>query len=179
MSSLTAAEFREHVTTSLGDEAIELLLDAAWQAIAAVAGEEGDVVDVRDGGGSYVFLSRRATSVNIVKEWLGYSYERTLDAGDYRLLSDGVSLRRLNTGTTPATYWAGPVEITSTAVDDDALRQSLQLQLVSLFLNHHPGITSQWIGDWREEFQSAANWSYATERQALLDTLRSRPLEFA
>lgn len=179
MASLSVAEFREHVTTSLGDDAIELLLDAAWQAIAIVAGEEGDVVEVRDGGGSYVFLSRRATSVDSVKEWLGYSYEQTLDAADYRLLSDGLSLRRLNSGTTPATYWAGPVEITATAVDDDALRQSLQLQLVSLFLNHHPGITAQWIGDWREEFQSAANWSYASEREALLNTLRSQPLEFA
>lgn len=179
MASLNVAGFRLHVTTALGAEALELLLDAAWQAIAEVIGVEGDVTEVRDGGGSFIFLPRPAATITSVKEWLGYSYERTLAEDDYRLLSDGVSLKRLATGTTPATYWAGPVEIEYEPTDDDSSRQVVQIALVKLFLDHHPGIQEEEIGDWRQVFQSNSVWNYAQERETILDTLRARPLEFA
>jgi hypothetical protein len=35
---VTVAQFREHVTSSLGDEAIQRLLDAALEAIVLTAG---------------------------------------------------------------------------------------------------------------------------------------------
>jgi hypothetical protein len=179
VASLNVAGFREHVTSALGDTPLELLLDAAWQAIAEVIGIEGDVTEVRDGGGSFIFLPRPAATITSVKEWLGYSSERTLDEDDYRLLSDGVSLKRLTTGTTPATYWAGPVEVALTPVDDESARQVVQIALVKLFLDHHPGIQEEEIGDWRQVFQSNSVWNYAQERESILDTLRARWLEFA
>jgi hypothetical protein len=179
MASLTADELREHVTTALGDTALELLLEAAWQAIAVVAGAEGDGVEVRPGGTSVVFLPRAASAIDTVKEWLGFSYERTLDATDYRLETDGVSVYRLASGLTPARYWQGPVELSFTAVDDEASRQLVQIALVRLFLDHHPGVQEEEIGDWRERFENNSDWNYATERDAILATLRARPLEFA
>lgn len=179
MASLNVAGFREHVTTALGDTALELLLDAAWLAIAEIAGAEGDVVEVRAGGGSILFLPRPAASITSVSEWFGYSTQRTLAANDYRLNSDGVSLHRLTVGTTPAVYWGGPVQIAYEPLSDESSRQVVQIALVKLFLDHHPGIAEEDIGDWRQVFQSNSVWNYAQERETILDTLRARPLEFA
>ena len=179
MPSLNATGLREHVTTALSDNALELLLDAAWQAIAGVAGAEGDVLDVRAGGGSVIFLSRRATVVSAVKEWHGFSYQRELAPDDYRLNADGVSLHRLISGTTPAAYWAGPVEVAFETASDDSSRQVGQIALVKLFVDHHPGIQEEEIGDWRQVFQSNSVWNYAQERETILETLRQRALEFA
>lgn len=179
MASLNVAGFREHVTTALGDGALELLLDAAWLAIAEVAGAEGDVTEVRAGGGSVIFLPRPAGTITTVTEWLGFSYERELDPLDFRLATDGVSLYRLQSGTTPSPYWMGSVQIEYEPADDESARQVVQLALVKLFLDHHPGIQEEEIGDWRQVFQSNSVWNYAQERETILSTLRARPLEFA
>lgn len=173
MASLNVAGFREHVTSALGANALELLLDAAWQAIAKVAGAEGDVTEVRAGGGSVIFLPRPAATITSVTEWLGYSNERILATDDYRLNSDGVSLHRLMAGTTPSVYWAGPVQIVYEAANDESSRQVVQIALVKLFLDHHPGIQEEEIGDWRQVFQSNSVWNYAQERETILGTLRT------
>jgi hypothetical protein len=176
---LTVAELREHVTTALGDDALERLLDAAEQAIATIAGPVGDLTEIRDGGGSYIFLPRPASEIDTVTEWLGYSSERALDEDDYSLRSDGISLRRLTTGPNASAYWVGPVEVVYTPLDDVAARQAVQLALVRLFLDHHPGVTSESIGDWSETFASNSVWNYALERDGILATLRAPALGFA
>lgn len=178
MAALTVTELREHITTSLGDTALGLLGTAAWEAVTQAGGPDGVVTEIHDGGGTYLFLARPAASITSITETVG-STITTLAAGDYRLGLDGLTIRRLATGTNPQTYWQGDVAITYTPVAADASRQVAQIALVRLYLSHHPGVSEEQIGDWREAFQSNSAWNYALEREAILDTLREPVLGFA
>lgn len=178
MAALSVPELREHITTALGDDALERLGNAAWAAITETAGEEGDVTEIHDGGTTYLFLSRPAGTFTSIKETVG-STVTTLATSDYRLGIDGLSIRRLATGTNPQNVWQGTVEVIYTPTDDDAVRQVVQIALVQLFLNHHPGVQAETIGDWQEQFQSNSAWNYALERDNLLATLRAPALGFA
>lgn len=183
MASLTVDEFRQHVTTALGDEAVTRILAAAWTAIIEVAGDvddDGHVTEFVNGGGTFLILTRATTVDDIVsiKEWTGFSYERTLAADDYRLRADGRSLQRLITGTNVSPVFIGPTEVVYTPTEDDARRQMAQVQLAQLYLDHHPGVTSETIGDWSESFAGGGD-EYAAERDAILASLRAPNLGFA
>lgn len=181
MSLLTLDEARTFITTSLGDASLQLLLDAAEQAITDVAGPLGDDpterVEIHDGGTTYLFLRRPATEITTVKEWLGFDFERDLGPTDYRLSDDSVSLRRLSSSTTPAVSWLGPVEVTTVPVNDLAQRKIAQVELCRLALNKHPGAQSETIGDWSESFSDSAEWAAA--RDEILASLVAQPWAFA
>lgn len=178
MAALDATALREHITTALSDDALTRLGDAAWEEITEAAGAEGDVTEIHDTGGTYLFLSRPAGSFTSIKETVG-STVTTLATNDYRLGIDGLSIRRLATGTNPQTYWQGTVEVIYTPVADEEQRQVVQIALVRLYLNHHPGVTDEQIGDWRESYQNNSAWNYAQERDNILATLRAPALGFA
>lgn len=178
MAALTAAELREHITTALSDDALQLLADAAWEAIAQAAGAEGALTEVYDGSGTYLFLTRPVSAFTSITETVG-STATILAADDYRLSPDGMSVRRLATGTSPQSYWQGDVSVVYVPADDEAQRQVVQIALVRLYVNHHPGIADERIGDWTESFQSNSVWNYAQERDNILATLRAPELWFA
>lgn len=179
MASLTVEELREHVTSALEDEPLQRLLDAAWQAITKVAGPETASAAVLDGGYSYLTLPRRASAITQIIEWFGLSGARVLTVGNYRLSDDGISIRRLTSGDLASDYWVGPVQVEYVAADDEAERQVVQIALVRLFLNHHPGSTSEQIGDWQETFAANSVFNYAIERDAILATLAPTGALFA
>lgn len=174
MALLSVTEFRTHVTSSLGTEALQLLLDAAEQAIIARYGEVDDsygLEEIVDGGNSYIFLRRRAASIDSITELDGTT-ETELDADDFRLRGDGLSVLRLGTGTNPRTWWGAPITVAYAPLDDVADRKRVQIALVQLDLNFVPGnSSSEQVGSWLESRNASGSFDYGEEREKILNSL--------
>ena len=172
--SLTVDQFKEHVSTTLGDEAIQRLLDAALESVEAVAGtydDDGTMSEVLTprGIGPLLLLARRADSVTSVVEGL-----TTLASDDYELSPSGFVLRRLDTGTYPSTYWTAEVRVNYLPHTDLSVRDMAQLELARLEIAFTPALVSQTIGSWSETYQQGA--SYTDQRAQILATLNPTPV---
>ncbi len=178
MTLLTVADFRGHVTTSLGDDEVQRLLDAAEEAIIKVAGPTIDEYLVTDmterfrPRGPSILLSRRAESIVSVTEYAHRADPTELAADDYALASSGLVLRRLRDGTNPATAWHADVDVTYTPYSDTASREVAQLELAKLEIAFSPGLTAQTIGSWTEQYAQSGT-SYSSQRDAILASLTS------
>jgi hypothetical protein len=173
VSILVPAQFREHQATSLGDPALQRLIDAAEGAITSRFGALGQFTERRRGGGLLLFLSRPAGTIASVTERYGDPVGMTdvlLDATDYTLLPDGQTLRREWTGTHKADRWTDDVIVVQTPADDTAERVRVAIALVKLDLTYNPGLTDERIGDWSESYNGSA-MPYGLEREAILSTL--------
>lgn len=163
---------RGHVTTDLDDEALGLLLDAAYEAIDAYAGTgaAGDYPAsltelISPGPGDLLMLSRPAAGITSVIEC-----DSTLAADDYELIGAQM-LRRLTTGTHPSSRWRGRVQPTYEPKADENERDRVAIALVNLDVNHSPGLVSEKLGDWAETHASGADGSYAAQRADILASL--------
>lgn len=173
---VTVEVLRAHVSSELDDDALQLLLDAAEAAILVRYGTPGS--ETHDGGQSYIFLRHRAASITTITETVSGT-DTELDPTDFRLRDDGVSVLRLSTGlntptrswSTPA--WGGPVVVEYVPEDLDAELARVQIALVELDLNHAPGLTSETIGAWSEQFASNSAFNYEVEREAILNSFAS------
>ncbi len=167
---LSLAQFRALAPTSLSDESLLILLNAAASEIVQFAGPAGEITDQRRAPGDLLALAHTAGSITSVAE-----NGVALTADDYALSSTGNTVRRLRTGTHPAHRWHGLVEVISVARDDLANRQRVQLELVKLSIAFQPGLASQTIGTWAEAYQSGGNGgkSYGEQRDELLASLAS------
>jgi hypothetical protein len=168
---VTVEMFRAQVTTDVDDSAVQLLLDAAEEAIRARYPVGG--VETKDGGQSYIFLRRRAVSITTITETDFTGTQVELDPTDFRLRDDGVSVLRLSTGVNQpvgwswgAPSWGMPVIVEYDPEDMDAELARIQIALVQLDLNHMPGLTSETIGAWSESANSGT--PYAKERESIL-----------
>jgi hypothetical protein len=162
---LTVDEFREHVSTSLGDDAVQRLLDAAEAEIVRYAGEPSSVSEIVDGRGRYLVLSRPADAItSIVETW--WDTDTTLIADDYLVRSPYV-LERLRTGTSPHRDWWGRVTVTYLPADDEAIRIGVLLDLMQLVLNYNPGAASERIGAWEETFRTTLEANKAEKSEIL------------
>jgi hypothetical protein len=170
MTLLTVEEFREHASTGLGDDAVQRLLDAAEELIVEIGGSLADATEIFRGGGHYLILRRPVVSITKVTELYGSGSARELETNDYRLEPDRISIRRLRAGDTPSARWVGLVQVESVPSDDTALRKIVQLGLAQGFLDTHPGVTSETIGDWSETYGDTTEWS--ARRDALLGQLQ-------
>lgn len=179
MAGLTVEEFRAFVTTSLGDEPLQILLDAAWESIEDLLGPGAPTYDAPDAvnelvtvHGDLLMLSRAAETIESILEGT-----TELDPDDYEVRSSGRILRRLRTGTHPASRWGegwphrGRVNVTYTPLSDAANRQRVQMELVKLDLGFTPGTVSERIGDWSETFTQGAT-DYPAQRSAILASLQ-------
>lgn len=175
---LTIAEFEEHVTTSLGDDAIQRLLDDAEEAIIAYAGPTVDADYVTDMAerfvphGDAIRLSRRASAIVEVLEHAQRETPTTLAADDYELSQSGFMLHRLRGGTNGSWRWHSDVEVRYTPYSDVATRVITQLQLCRLEIAFNPGLASQTIGSWAEAF-TTNGIPYPEQRDAILARLSS------
>lgn len=169
--------FRLHVSTTLGDEALQTLLDAAYEAIilyagpyAVVSGADDQVNEIITprGIGPLLRLSRAAQSIEEVI--VGTTL---LSADDYSIGSTGNILRRLNDGTTPHRYWNDRVYVTYTPASDLALREMVQIGLAKLDIAFNPTLVSQTIGSWSESYQQGK--SYPEQRADILALLSPIP----
>jgi hypothetical protein len=162
---LTVDDFREHVTSTLGDGALEMLLSAAYEVIDERIGSDADVTELMYGGpGPILMLSRKALAIVSVTE-----NERLLGATDYELR--GRVLLRLHTGAIPGRSWHGRVDVVYTPLISQDQRDRVAIALVKQDLNHDPGATTERIGDWSE----TASQSYIQERADILASLSSQP----
>lgn len=168
---LTVEDFRLYTESGLEDEVIEAMLAAAAFTIDDLLGPVEEATEVHDGGGSYLFLRRRASAIDSVTETVGET-DTTLDGTDHRLRGDRVSLLRLGTGTNQRSLWGAPVTVVYTPVDDSVDRERVQVALVDLDINHVPGgVTAETIGSWLEQRASNSAWNYTEERDSILASL--------
>jgi hypothetical protein len=167
--SLTVAQLREHVTTSLVDAALARLLDAAYESIDHRIGPAGTVTESLRASGPLLMLSHRADSVVTVTESAESGNPLTLDSTDYRLRPSSSLLERLTTGTNPRARWRGRVDVTYSRAADQARRDEAAIALVRLDMDSHPGLASQSLGDWTESYATRAeDADYAAAREAIL-----------
>jgi len=152
MSTLTVAQFREHLETDLVDAALQRYINDAEQQIIKVAGElhtESDVVKYAVGA-NVLFLKRVASSITTVIEELetveGTFVATTLATDDYRLLSTN-QLKRLSSGTNPRGTWGDLVTIIYVPESDASVRVGVTIDLVKLAVQFS-GLDSEKIGEW-------------------------------
>lgn len=170
MAILTIAQLREHIETSLGDDALQRLLNAAEEAIVARAGAPGARAILTGGGYRFISLPRPASAISSITE-TRYDTTTTLAVDDYDLLPDGYLIERLTTGTNPRSTWYGTVEVTFTPVADTATREMVQVDLCKLDIAANPHMRSLTIGSWTEQYANDAQWNEADEREAILARL--------
>lgn len=162
---LTVDQLRTFVTSSLGDEALLTLLNAAEAAIVEVAGATGEITEHIHGYGLHrIVVNREIGTITSVTEHDGGT-ETVLDATDYR--ASGYVLTRIGTGTSPRWYWAPHVVVVYTPADDAAERQRVQMELVKLDLNWKPGLTVQSVEGFAEQYAA----TYEQARADILATL--------
>lgn len=160
---------------TLGDEALQDLLNANTHAIEHLVGPIADATELRFPRAyeSIIFLGRRPTAILEVKEAVGFDDELTLDSEDYLL--SGATVRRRETGPNPRQWWTGPVQFLYSWEDDLAERIRVLVGLVKLDINHNPGLKGFTVGQHREEYDTAGQSTptYEQKRDALLASLES------
>lgn len=172
MAILTVDQFREHVTTALGDDAIKRLLDAAEADIVRYAGDGGAVTDYVDGQGRFATTHKPIGTIASVSEIYGDT-TLVLAVNDY-LVRSACVLERLTTGDHSRHCWRGRVAIAYTPQDDADIRVGVQLDLVNLALAFQPGVTLETVGAWTQQYTQAVA-SNKTEHDAILSRLDVGP----
>lgn len=169
--TLTVTDLRGHLSSALEDTALQLKLDAAYETIDDHLGIDDGAYDpviadlITPGYGDLIRLSRRALSISSVVEGT-----TTLDPDDYELRPSGYVLRRLATGTHPASCWRARVDVRYPTVLDGAERDRIAIALVQLDLNYQPGIKAETIGSWQQTNSGGGDGgqSYEAERESIL-----------
>jgi len=165
--TLTLEELKAIIgETSASDEWLQMALNAAFTAIAQVAGAWSTTTEThRDSFGySTLVLANQASSVTSVTE-----DGVLLASSDYEL--SGYVLRRLDAEGDWST-WGSKVVVVYEPIDLTYDWQRVQAELVKLELAYNPGIVSVHLGDWSESYPQGDR-SYAREREAILSTLSS------
>lgn len=179
MTLLTVDELKKYpglTGTTLEDDPLQDLLDAAEEAIIRAAGPTVDdylVTSVTDYvtrvSGDLIMLSRRAASITEVTEHAQRETPTTLAADDYELLPSGTMLRRLRGGTNSSTYWHRDVAIEFAPYSDLASRKAAQAALVKLEINTNPSLAGYTTGSDSETY--ATGIPYAQQKGDILSGL--------
>jgi hypothetical protein len=165
---LTVDDLRTHVTSSLEDGALEMLLAAAYGVIDERIGSGEDVTElITAGPGPLFMLSRKPRAIVSVAEGT-----TDLDPTDYAIR--GRFLLRLDTGPNPNRWWRGWIDVTYTPEVSEDMRDSVAVALVKLDLNQEPGRSSERIGDWTETIETGK--SVAQQRDEILALLSGQTL---
>jgi hypothetical protein len=176
MAILTVDDLREHIETSLGEAALQRLLDGTEALIVARAGAAGSTTELVDGGYRLLTLSRPLGSVTSIVERYTDDDQLTLSAtanDDYLIWPGGTVIERLTGGTNSRRTWHGRVLVTYTPADDDDLRALAQLALIKLEMAFTPGLAMTVIGSWTEQYLQGK--SYDEQREEILATLDPQP----
>jgi hypothetical protein len=156
---LSPADLREFITTSLSDDALDVIIAAELETMEARLGEIGEVTDLR--WPSYqetiILLGRSPSTIASIKEYVGLTEEVTLATDDYYV--DRNSLRRRNdaNATHPYTNWRQPVEIKYTPADDTARRlwALIELSVMDVMDKDGNSVLRRRVGDHEVEYKTA------------------------
>ena len=169
---LTVTELREHVTSSLSDDELQRLLDAAYESIDAYVGVEGSITELVTGQ-RYVVLARPADTITSVVEDYGASSPTTLAADDYIVHPGGYILERITGGTNSRSGWYRRVFVTYVPTDTQAIRDVVAIGLIDLDISVSPGMTMEQVGAWTRQFGQTK--TYEELRQEVLARLDAGP----
>ena len=165
-TGFSVMRLREFVTSSLSDSALQVYLDAAFEAIDDALGPLTCHEHVHNLHGELYALAQEADSITTVVE-----DGVTLAADDYTLSDSGAILRRRHAGTHPRHGWGRRLDLTYFRSDDPAERIRVAVALVRLELGFQPGLVSQTIGTWSETYSATSMKPYAEQRADLLASL--------
>lgn len=157
---LSLEDLKALVSTTLSDEALLILLDAAREEIVRYAGAGGNVTEILDGHGDLLQLSAPAESITSVV----VNDVTTLAATDYELISPTLLLRLPS-----HQRWGHRVRVAYTQVDDSALRQRVQADLVRHAITSAVtvgGLTGRTIGTWSETYASSSSATAMTDEKS-------------
>lgn len=159
---------RTHVGTAPSDGDLQLLLEAALEAIEARFGPASPTrrERLRPFGRQWVKLGLRAEAVLSVND-----DGTDLTEDDYELFDGGRYLRRL--GTSSWVCWNGWVDVTYAPLSEDAQRDRVTLALIDFGLSNPQGLAAITVGPWSEQYQTKAPGDIVTERDAILSSMRS------
>lgn len=170
MTLLTTTDLADWVETDLSATVLQIYLDDAEAEIIKRFGAHGEsgskITEDLVGNEHFIFPSRPVSTVSTVVERED-DVETTLDATDYRSVSGGHMLERLDDGTNQADDWAPEVRITYTPVSELATRKRVQADLVRLALEYR-GLRSESAGD-----HSQTYLNYQEERNNILAALET------
>jgi len=177
-SLISPTTLKTFLTTTLADTALQSIIDAEEMEITQRFGAHTTQIDELENEipGQDVFLKRKAASISEVVEtvvtamWMDdiETAATTLSADDYEIAADGVTVRRLMTGTNPRLRWGERVKVTYTPEAESAKRIMVLVDLCKLTLNYRGGLKSESVGG--NEY-SASFSDYQKEREAVLSTL--------
>lgn len=138
---LTVTQIREHIQTSLVDDAVQRLINDADAEITRRLGPLDLQTEVLDGNSLYIFLQRKAIAIDSAVEREFADLETaptdyTLSSNDYNLLSDGYQVERLKDGNNPHTNWRDKVTIIYVPEDETYQRTRILIDLVRLSIQY-------------------------------------------
>lgn len=151
-SLITPTQLREHITTTLDDDALQTLIDAEEAALNDAVGSLGSQEEefLENFPGVYIYTQRTISSItSIVEKWpdtfLGGTADVTLDATDYEIAPGNKSIRRLSTGTHSMSRWGSRVVVTYTPSDETAKRVLALINLCKINIAYN-GLKSESVG---------------------------------
>lgn len=173
-------QLRGFITSALGDAALASYLRSALDAIDDFLGPMVPTEHLIAAGDILSLGVEVDHVVSVIENENGTPV--TLDATDYAVSGNGQGLRRLTTGTHPALsrytphrgrlpIWLGSVAVTYVRRADPDQRIRVAVALVQLDLNHHPGMASEQIGTWTEQYANRAIKPYDEDREDILRSL--------
>jgi hypothetical protein len=167
---LTLDEAQGLADSSLGDESLQLLLDAAEVEITRAVGPVGNRTEIVQCGSRLLALRGQAASIVSITERL-YTTDTVLATDDYVLWPEGTVIERLLGGTNSRGHFRGRVEVEYVPVDDIDLRKVVQADLIKLMVQYAPGVTAETVGSWTRQLASNSVWNASEEREAILARL--------
>lgn len=150
---MTVNEMRDHVETDLVDSALTRILTAEDKVIDKRLGDLAAVTETYLASGlEFLFVKRPIATITSIAERRSETDDPTvLDADDYRQLGNR-RLRRLTSGTNPATYWGEEVIVVYDPVNRQEIRDRTLIDLVKLNVEFR-GLDKEKVGDWEGEQQ--------------------------
>lgn len=156
-------------------------IDARLGPVGPITKELGDATDPDTSYARTLRLQPPALAgavITVTERDPGNSGDATsatiLQLADYRVLHDGRTLQRLNTGPNPRDYWAPLVSVEYTpAGTPQVARDEAVIKLMLLDLSYRGLIKSERAGDYQWQGAVASD-SYTAERAAILDNMQQR-----
>lgn len=153
-------------------------IDARLGPVGPLTVELGDATDPHSAGRRTLRLQPPALAgepITITERDPGNSGEPStatiLQAADYRILHDGRTLQRLNSGPNASNYWAPLVTVAYTpAGTPQVARDEALIKMMMVDLSYRGGLKSERAGD----YQFTLSGDPVADRNAILDSLQQR-----